>query len=217
MGGFEIPECKIKGRSRKTGIKIARPFSITSFSTVLLLCLISSIPAAWFGLDSCPSHWGVVTGYVDACRFQAPEDGVSTRLEILTWTSTKGSTFRLAIYDDEDGHPKNRLWEGTDVNYHGGEWCGEDVDTIHLLQDSFYWFAFKTSASEEMCYVGSGPAGSHEWKINQAYPDTFPNPWGGYTGHNSNRYTMRMHYVGPKEKEGIIEIDPGIIEGGFIR
>jgi hypothetical protein len=183
-----------------------------------LLCFGSSfLSAAWFGLDSCPSHWGVATGYADACRFQAPEDGTSTRLEILTWTSAKGSTFRLAVYDDDNGHPQNRLWEGTDIAYSGGIWCGEDVTTIQLAQGAYYWFAFKTSHSEEMCYVGSGPAYSHEWKSNQAYSDTFPNPWASYTGHNSNRYTLRMHYTTPAGARGIIEIDPGIIEGGFIR
>ena len=73
-----------------------------------LLCLGSTLlSGAWFGLDSCPSHWAVATGYADACRFQAPEEGTSTRLEILTWTSAKGSTFRLAVYDDGNGHPQN--------------------------------------------------------------------------------------------------------------
>jgi hypothetical protein len=217
MREFEILEYRIRCEGQGSGVKISSLFYLVPFSIVLLLGLISYVSAAWFGLDSCPSHWGVATGYADACRFQAPEDGISTRLEILTWTSAKGSTFRLAIYDDEDGHPKNRLWEGTDVHYQGGVWCGEDVTTIHLSQDAFYWFAFKTSAPEEMCYVSSGPSGSHEWKINQAYSDTFPHPWGGYTGYNSNRYTIRMHYVSPKGTKGIIQIDPGIIEGGFVR
>lgn len=191
------------------------------FPCVIYLVLLSVgsslLPAAWFGLDTCLSHWAVATGYADACRFQAPENGTSTRLEILTWTSAKGSTFRLAVYDDNDGHPDNRLWEGTDITYHGGEWCGEDETSIQLTGDAYYWFAFKTSASEEMCYVGSGPANSHQWKSNQAYSDTFPHPWGGYSGRNSNRYTMRMHYTTPTGARGIIEIDPGIIEGGFIR
>ena len=184
---------------------------------VLMLLRWSLIPAAWFGLDGCPSHWAVATGYADACRFQAPEDGASARLEILAWTSTKGSTFRLAVYNDDAGHPGNKLWEGTDITYHGGEWCGEDVTSIQLTKDNHYWFAFKTSASEEMCYVESGPANSHEWKSNQAYPDSFPNPWGGYSGRNSNRYTLRMHYTIAAGARGIIESDPGIIEGGFIR
>ena len=184
---------------------------------VLLFLRWSSLPAAWFGLNTCPSHWAVATGYADACRFQAPEDGISTRLEILTWTSAKGSTFRLAVYDDDAGRPGNRLWEGTDITYHGGQWCGEDLAGIQFTRDACYWFAFKTSASEEMCYVGSGPANSHEWKSNQAYSDTFPNPWGGYSGRNSNRYTLRMHYTTPAGARGIIETDPGITEGGFIR
>jgi hypothetical protein len=189
-----------------------------SVTCLVLLSVGSSLlPAAWFGLDTCPFHWAVATGYADACRFQAPEDGTSTRLEILTWTSAKGSTFRLAVYDDNNAHPGNKLWEGADITYDGGEWCGEEVTSIQLTQNAYYWFAFKTSAPEEMCYVGSGPANSHEWKSNQAYSDTFPNPWGGYSGRNSNRYTMRMHYTTPTGARGIIEIDAGVIEGGFIR
>jgi hypothetical protein len=188
----------------------------------LILCclfcfLMAPVFAAWFGLNGCPSHWAVATGYIDACRFQAPEDGTSSHLEILTWTSVKGSTFRLAVYDDEDGHPKNMLWEGTDVNYQGGQWCGEDVTSIQLSGGSYYWFAFKTSTAEEMCYVGNGPAGSHEWKAGQSYEDPFPAVWGTYTGRNSNRYTLRMHYTTEKGTEGIIQPDPGVIEGGFVR
>ena len=215
MGKFRIQKFRVKGQGSRHPALC--PLTLAPFLILLFLFLISSVPAAWFGLDSCPSHWGVGTGYVDACRFQAPEDGTSSHLEILTWSSTKGSTFRMAVYDDEGGHPKNKLWEGTDITYWGGQWLGEDVTTIQLIQDDYYWFAFKTSATEEMCYVGSGPAYSHEWKSGQAYPDTFPNPWGGYSGRNSNRYTMRMHYTTPKGTKGIIEIDPGIIEGGFVR
>lgn len=189
---------------------------------LLILCclfflLMVPVFAAWFGLDSCPSHWGVATGYIDACRFQAPEDGTSARLEILTWSLAKGSTFRLAVYDDENSHPKNKLWEGTDINYQGGQWCGEDVASIQLSGGSYYWFAFKTSTSEEMCYVGNGPTGSHEWKAGLPYEDPFPQEWEMYTGRNSNRYTMRMHYTTEKGTEGIIQTDPGIIEGGFVR
>jgi hypothetical protein len=193
---------------------IIKIFLFLHFSLFLLM-----VPAfaAWFGLDSCPSHWAVATGYIDACRFQAPEDGTSTRLEILTWSSIKGSTFRLAVYDDEDARPKNKLWEGTDIAYQGGQWCGEDVTSIKLTGGSYYWFAFKTSASEEMCYVGNGPTGSHEWKAGLPYEDPFPQIWGSYAGHNSNRYTMRMHYTTEKGSKGIIQPDPGIIEGGFIR
>jgi hypothetical protein len=189
---------------------------------LLILCclfffLMVPVFAAWFGLDSCPSHWAVATGYIDACRFQAPEDGASTRLEILTWSPAKGSTFRLAVYDDENSHPENKLWEGTDINYQGGQWCGEDVTSIQLSGGSYYWFAFKTSTSEEMCYVENGPAWSHEWKAGLPYEDPFPEVWGTYTGRNSNRYTMRMHYTTEKGTEGIIQTDPGIIEGGFVR
>ena len=190
---------------------------IPLFLLFLLFALSSPVQTAWFGLDSCPSHWAVATGYVDACRFQAPEDGASTRLEILTWTPAKGSTFRLAVYDDEDAHPKNKLWEGTNHTYQGGQWCGENVTSILLTGGDYYWFAFKTSASEEMCYVGSGPAWSHEWKAGIPYQDPFPDTWGSYTGRNSNRYTMRMHYTTEKGTRGIIQTDPGIIEGGFVR
>lgn len=203
---------KFKIQYAKSRIEV---FLIFLFS---FLILDFPVEAAWFGLDSCPSHWAVVTGYADACRFQASEDGTSTRLEILTWSSTKGSTFRLAVYDDENGHPKNKLWEGTDITYQAGQWCGEDVTSVQLSGGAYFWFAFKTSASEEMCYVGNGPAGSHEWKAELPYSDPFPDPWGTYTGRNSNRYTMRMHYTTEEEgTRGIIEIDPGIVEGGFIR
>jgi len=194
-------------------------YRIVLFPIVVFSFFILNFPAlaGWFGLDGCPSHWAVATGYVDACRFQAPEDGVSTRLEILTWTSSQGSTFRLAIYDDENARPKNKLWEGTDITYRGGTWCGEDVSTIQLTAGNYLWFAFKTSASEEMCYVPDGPLNSHEWKSGQAYSDTFPNPWGNYSGRNSSRYTMRLHYITPEGTRGIIEVDPGIIEGGLVR
>jgi hypothetical protein len=211
-----------KRRAKGQGSRL-KAFSALPLVTFLILFFWLFIfnfrsPAAWFGLGTCPSHWAVVTGYADACRFQAPENGISARLEILTWTSAKGSTFRLAIYDDLNAHPKNKLWEGIDITYQAGQWCGEDVTTVQLSQDAYYWFAFKTSASEEMCYVGSGPTWSHEWRSNQTYSDTFPNPWGNYTGRNSNRYTMRMHYTTEEEgTKGIIEIDPGITEGGFVR
>jgi hypothetical protein len=217
MRGFSIQKCRVDDQ----GLRSPAPVRLTlvPFLILLFLFLVLNfpVPAAWFGLEDCPSHWAVATGYADACRFQAPEDGTSTRLETLTWVSTKGSTFRLAVYDDENGHPANKVWEGIDITYQGGQWCGEDVSAIELTKDAYYWFAFKTSAAEEMCYVGSGPAWSHEWRTNQTYSDTFPNPWGVYSGRNSNRYTMRMHYTTAKGTTGIIEIDPGIIEGGFIR
>lgn len=192
--------------------------------SVLIFCCFLSVQnpglalAGWFGLEECPSHWAVATGYADACRFQAPEEGTSTRLEIRTWGdgSTK-VTFRMAIYADANNHPSGKLWEGADLAYTAGEWCGEDVEAIKLTKDAYFWFAFKTAAAEEMCYVGSGPLLSHEWKTGQVYADTLPNPWGSYSGSNSNRYTMRMHYETPEGGKGIIEIDTGEIEGGFIR
>ncbi len=192
--------------------------SLRAVSVLLFLLGSTLVWAEWFGLESCPSHWAVATGYADACRFQATEDGTSTRLEIRTWSSSGSkATFRMAVYDDEDGHPANRLWESTDVAYQAGEWCGEDVDIIHLTQGAYFWLAFKASEFEEICYVGNGPAGSHEWKAGQAYGDAFPNPWGSYSGRNSNRYTMRMHYIGLEGTRGIIETDAGAIEGGFVR
>ncbi len=195
---------------------------IVSLGSVCLLSLLFAsalVWGKWFGLESCPYHWAVATGYADACRFQVPEDGTSTSLEIRTWSANGGSegTFRMAVYDDENSHPENRLWEGTDIPYQGGQWCGEDVGTIQLTEDGYYWFAFKTSEAEEMCYVAGGPAWSHEWKTGQVYADTFPNPWESYSGSNSNRYTMRMHYVTAEGTEGIIEVDAGVIEGGFTR
>jgi len=214
---LKIQKYRVKGQ----GSSPPAPCSLTlaPFLFLLFSFFILNFPvlAAWFGLDGCPLHWNYSTGYADAQRFQAPEDGTSTRLEIRTWTSTKGSTFRMAVYDDDNGRPKNKLWEGADITYVGGAWCGEDVTTIQLTEGSYYWFAFKTSASEEMCYVAGGPTNSHEWKSGQTYADTFPNPWGSYTGHNSNRYTMRMHYTTEEGTKGIIEIDAGIIEGGIIR
>lgn len=177
------------------------------------------VHAGWFGLEDCPSHWAVASGYADACRFQAPANAVATRLETRTYNpGGSKATFRMAVYDDQNGHPQNRLWEGTDVSYQGGEWCGQDVEGVQLIQDAYYWFAFKTAEPEEMCFVPNGPSSSHEWKTGQAYADTFPNPWGSYSGHNANRYTMRMHYAEAEGgTEGIIEIDGGIIEGGFAR
>ena len=217
----------IKPRMRKCRVKGQDPRWPTSYSLILgsfivllfaFLILNFPVLAAWFGLENCSSHWAVATGYADACRFQAPEEGTSSRLEIRTWASGGSkAAFRMAVYDDDNGRPDNKLWEGTDLAYQAGEWCGESVNTIQLTQDAYYWFAFKTSEAEEMCYVGGGPAYSHEWKTGQAYADTFPNPWGGYTGRNSNRYTMRMHYLTGEETKGIIEIDPGIMEGGFVR
>ncbi len=188
---------------------------VICFSSLLAPAFVAG---GWFGLEECPSHWAVVSGYADACRFQATEDGTSTRLEIRAWDSGGSkATLRMAVYDDQNDRPDSRLWEGTDVAYQAGEWCGEDLDGIPLTEDAYFWFAFKTSESEEMCYVGSGPDWCHEWKAGQVYADTFPNPWSGYTGRNSNRYTMRMHYVSSKGTRGIIEINGGVIEGGFIR
>jgi hypothetical protein len=187
-----------------------------ALSVICLFLLLSGVMvhAGWFGLDGCPSHWAVASGYADACRFQAPANAAATRLEMRVY-SPGGSkaTFRMAVYGDQNGHPQNRLWEGTDVSYQSGEWCGEDVEGIQLTQDAYYWFAFKTGEPEEMCFVPNGPSSSHEWKTGQVYADTFPNPWGSYSGNNSNRYTMRMHYAGAEGgTEGIIEIDRGIIE-----
>jgi hypothetical protein len=192
-----------------------------ALSVICLFLLLSGVMvhAGWFGLDGCPSHWAVASGYADACRFQAPASAAATRLEMRAYSSGGSkATFRMAVYDDQSGHPQNRLWEGTDVSYQSGEWCGEDVEGIQLTQDAYYWFAFKTGEPEEMCFVPNGPSSSHEWKTGQVYADTFPNPWGSYSGNNSNRYTMRMHYAGAEGgTEGIIEIDRGIIEGGFAR
>lgn len=213
-----IRRCRVKGQ--RSGCSAPYPLILGSLLILLFSFLILSLPlpAAWFGLENCSSHWAVATGYADGCRFQAPEGGTSSRLEIRAWSSGGSkATFRMAVYDDDNGRPDSRLWEGTDIAYQGGEWCGENVNTIQLTEDAYYWFAFKTSEAEEMCYVGGGPTYSHEWKAGQVYADTFPNPWGGYTGRNSNRYTMRMHYVTGKGTKGIIEIDPGLMEGGFVR
>lgn len=184
----------------------------------LLFHLASTlVPAAWFGLEDCPNHAGEQTNYASTIRFQAPEDGTSTHLEMLTYGTVGAGFFRMAVYDDENGHPNNKLWEGTDVAYNPGQWCGEDVTTIQLEKDKYYWFGFKTSTSLEMCYVPNGPFGCHEWKSGQPYGNPFPDPWGSYSGRNANRCTMRMHYETEEKGKGIIEIDPGIIEGGFVR
>ncbi|HEX7402157.1 MAG TPA: hypothetical protein VF369_08255 [candidate division Zixibacteria bacterium] len=201
----------VKGRYRTIkcsgGVVFLLPF---------LLFLISFAFGAWFGQESCSSHWGVNTFYADTQRFQAPEDGISTRMEILTFGETGSGTLRLAVYNDSIGHPGHKLWEGTNISYMAGTWCGENVTAIQLIQNNYYWFAFKVSTTEEVCYT-SGPTDSHEWKSGQPYANPFPDPWGGYTGHNSNRYTLRMYYTTSKGTKGIIEIDPGIIEGGIIR
>jgi len=191
---------------------------------VLLILLFSffilnfPVPAAWFGLGNCPNHCEESTDVAGAIRFQAPEDGTSTRLEMHTYGDpVKGATFRMAVYDDENAHPNNKLWEGTDITYQTVQWCGEDVATIQLEKDKYYWFSFKFSTTLDMCYVPNGPPNSHEWKYGQPYGDPFPDPWGNWSGRNANRCTMRMHYETEKKGKGIIEIDPGIIEGGFVR
>jgi hypothetical protein len=193
-------------RRRKRGMLLL-PFLVLVFTPVF---------ASWFGQDGCPSHWGVSTGYADAQRFQAGESGTSTRLEILTFGEAGGGKLRMAVYDDSIGHPNHKLWEGTDISYFPQQWCGENVAGIQLVQNSYFWFAFKTNTTEEICYA-TGPNDSHEWKSGQPFANSFPNPWGSYTGHNSNRYSMRMHYTTPNGTKGIIEIDLGIIEGGIIK
>lgn len=190
---------------------------VSHFIMVAGLVRIVYADPGWFGLDTCPNHWNFSTGYCDAMRFQAPEDGTSARLEILTWSSTKGSTLRMGVYADLSGNPGNLLWEGTDITYMGGEWCGEDVSTIELVAETYYWFAFKTSSSQEMCYVPGGPTSSHRWKSGQPYGEPFPDPYGSADGGNENRYTMRMHYTTEKKCKGIIEPDDGITEGGILR
>lgn len=186
------------------------------FFILFFLFIFSPILAAWFGQDSCPSHWGVSTGYADVQRFQALENGTSTRLEILTFGESGGGKLRMAVYDDSTGHPNHKLWEGTDINYYPQQWCGENVTSIPLVQNSYFWLAFKTSTTEEVCYA-TGPNESHEWKSGQPFANSFPNPWGSYTGHNANRYSMRMLYTTPNGTKGIIEINPGIIEGGIVK
>ena len=201
-----------------------RKFKIQNAKWKILLILLFSfvildfpVFAAWFGLEDCPNHAGEQTNYASTIRFQAPEDGTSTHLEMRTYGTVGAGSFRMAVYDDENGHPKNKLWEGTDITYNPGQWCGEDVTTIQLEKDKYYWFGFKTSTNLQMCYVPNGPFGCHEWKSGQPFGNPFPDPWGNYSGRNANRCTMRMHYETEKKGKGVIEIDPGIIEGGFVR
>ena len=218
MRNSRIRKSRVKGQGARWSTPSPLVFAFVLVLFFLIVILNFPVFAAWFGLEDCFSHWAVATGYADVCRFQAPEQGASSFIEIRAWESGGSkATFRMAVYDDEVGRPDNRLWEGTDIAYQAGEWCGESVNTIELTEDAYYWFAFKTSEAEEMCYVSGGPTNSHEWKAGQVYADTFPNPWGGYSGRNSNRYTMRMHYVTGEGTKGIIEIDAGIMEGGFVR
>ena len=205
--GIKLGEkLRAKGKNR-SGVMFLFPF---------FLFLSSIAFGAWFGQESCSSHWGVFTDYADAQRFQAPEDGISTRLEILTYGETGSGTLRLAVYNDSLGRPHNKMWEGTNIAYVPGTWCGENVTAIQFFQNTYYWLAFKVSNTEEICYT-SGPTNSHEWKAEQPYANPFPDTWGDYMGHNSNRYTLRLHYTTSQGAKGIIEIDPGIIEGGIIR
>ncbi len=199
------------GRRGKNRMKRGGMFLL--FSSIFLF---SPVLAFWFGQDSCPSQWSVNTGYADAQRFQAPEAGTSSRLEILTYGELSGGTVRMAVYDDSIGHPNHKLWEGSDIVYISSTWCGEDVNTIQINKNSYYWFAFKISTTREVCFA-TGPTDSHEWKAGQLYANPFPDPWGSYTGHNYNRYSLRMHYTTSQGNKGIIEIDPGIIEGGIIK
>lgn len=192
------------------------------FLVPFLIFLFCSALGAWFGQDTCPAHYLVGTGYADAQRFQASEDGTSTRLELRTYTMEPYlGTFRMSVYDDNSGSPNNKLWEGTDISYLPGGWCGEDVTTISITANNYYWFAFKVNTTEEMCYDGSGPANFHKWKSGQTYANPFPNPWGSSSGSNTNRYSMRMHYTPTAKKGtgGIIQDEEsrGIIEGGIIR
>lgn len=182
----------------------------------LLIRLTTKADQAWFGIDNFTNSWGVATGYADAQRFQAPENGTSNRIEIFTWGEVGSGLLRMAVYDDSVSHPNHKLWEGTNINYIPTDWRGEDVSTIQITANTYYWFAFKTSTTEVMCYK-TGSLYEHEWKGSQPFANTFPDPWGSYTGHNYNRYTMRMFYTtGEGETgiiKGIIEDDRGIIEG----
>jgi hypothetical protein len=181
-------------------------FSFYSFSSVF---------ATWFGLEDCSSNANVNTGYADAMRFQAPENGTSNRVEIRSY-GPGGSTVRFAVYDDASGHPNNKLWEGTDITYGINTWLGENVTTIQITQNAYYWLAFKVSATVGMCYVAGGPSGSHEWKSGQPYANPFPDPWGNYSGSNNNRWTMRMHYTPEGEEEGSPRRRKIIIIGEFL-
>lgn len=188
---------------------------LTNLAAVILGAESGS--GAWFGLDTCPLHAGQTTNYANAIRFQAPEDGISTYIEALTYGEVGAGSFRMAFYTDSDGRPDVKIWEGTNVAYYAGQWCGEAVATIVLEAGTYYWFGSKFSTTLEFCYVSGGPAGSHEWKSVQPFDDPFPNPWGTRSGFNSNRLTMRLHYMAEGKCKGVIEPDAGIIEGGFVR
>ena len=228
MRKFKIQKCRVKVQGQGSRVKVPGllslvpfPLTLASFLILLFSFFILNFPvlAAWFGLEDCPNHWEESANVAGAIRFQAPEDGISTHLEMRTYSSNgiEKSTFRMAVYDDENAHPDSKLWEGTDIAYVAGEWCGEDVAAIQLEKDVYYWFSFKFSVVLDICYVPDGPPYSHEWKTGQPYGNPFPDPWGNYSGRNANRCTLRMHYETEKKGKGIIEIDPGIIEGGFVR
>jgi hypothetical protein len=186
-----------KGRRKSEEGRSKAIFLLSCVLFLSFLSLLISSPAfgAWFGQEDCSSHGNVNTGYADAMRFQAPENGTSARLEIRSGPGGGGSTIRLAVYSDSAGHPKNRLWEGTNITYYSDQWLGEDVTTIQITQNAYYWFAFKVSATVDICYQTGGPSGSHEWKSGQSYANPFPDPWSYYSGYNSTRWTMRMQYT----------------------
>lgn len=194
-------------------------FLIPSFIFLLILGFSPGLNsyASYFGYEACANHDNENTNYATAVRIQCPENGTSSRLEIKSAGAGEMGTFRMAVYDDSvyssSGQPNHKLWEGTDISYTGSQWLGENVNTIQLTQNAYYWFAVKVSLSEDLCYDACA-TNAHEWKNSQPYANAFPNPWGSYSGRNSWCRTMRMHYTTPTGGTGIIEIDPGIIEGG---
>lgn len=149
-----------------------------------------------FGLDDCPSNWGVNPTALDAMRFQCETGGSVTKIRILCAATGDGEYIKMAVYEDGPNYyspPGALLWEGTDQSYSAGNWVEESVTGLNVSSGTWYWLAYKVSeTSTEICYSGGHNPYYHRYVFGQPYADDFPNPWTGTGNTNTNQYTMQL-------------------------
>jgi hypothetical protein len=89
-------------------------------------------------------------GYVVACRFQAPEDGIATLISAYIHGRYQNGLVKVMIYSDVDGAPGNLLFESEEITL-SSIWDWHDFAVnCNIEGGGYYWFAVFASVEMEM-------------------------------------------------------------------
>ncbi len=147
---------------------------------------------ATFGLNSGDRTYEDGADWLEAMRFQCPENGSVIKLELLFYDDSPHGNVRMGVYEDDNGAPGNLLLDaGTTVVADG--WVEISGLSLAVTQNTYYWLSFCMSDQNGIRYQSGQVADSLVWKTHSYGP--FPDPFGDLDGADNIQYVMRATYT----------------------